>query len=239
MKATNDVLNILRKTELFEGISNKVLFKLAGSFKIKQYKQKEVIFAKNNLSSELYIVLDGFVKIYEPIKNKKRAYSYVGPAKIFGEFALLGDGVRVVSAEAVTDITVIVISKNVFFGIIKEYPAVGLNIACLVSAKMQNAYKEIVQIAFLNLPRRIALLLLNLCTAYGKKTKYGRKLALKLNHNDIAELAGTTRETVVRVCSKLRKLNHINYYDKNIEIIDEKKIMEFIDNDTHKNWTRK
>lgn len=227
MENKNEILKSLKKVKLFSGLSSQELLQILNLSKIKSYGKGMTVFSQNTSGKSLYIILKGMIKIFEQTEKRKKILAYMGEREFFGELALLGKNVRSATAQTVTNVEVIIIDKNEFLKLIKNYPVVCFNLLKEISNRLLIADKEIALVTFQDVPRRIAKILLNLSKSYGKATPLGRKIDIVLGHKELAELAGTVRETAARICSKLKKMNYIGYSDKYITILNEDGLTNF------------
>ncbi|OGS20100.1 MAG: hypothetical protein A3J83_04500 [Elusimicrobia bacterium RIFOXYA2_FULL_40_6] len=228
MKQKNDIISLLRSVKLFSGFSNNDLSKISKISKRKFYAKHKKIFSENTLGDSLYVIASGTLKIFGQTKHRKKIFAYLGPREFFGELALFGKRKRSASAETTTDTELIVIRRQDFMNILKKHPNICLNLISVIANRLRLADKEIELIAFQDVFGRIIKIFLTLSKKYGKNTREGKKICLPLDHKEIAELAGTVREMAARVCSRLRRMNCIDYKGKNIVLKDEKKLKELI-----------
>ena len=153
---------------------------------------------------------------------------YLEENDFFGELALLGIGKRSANAETLTDSELYLIEKNDFIRLLKNNSTVSYNLIHILAKRLAQTDKEIELLVFQDVFRRIIKILLNLSKKYVKITPAGRQINMQLTSMDIAELAGTVRETATRVISKLKKLKCIDYTNKYITILDEDRLKFFI-----------
>ena len=85
-----------------------------------------------------------------------------------------------------------------------HYPRVAANAAALVGARMGEANRRLEQLACASVPSRLAEALLELADRRGRVTPRGVRVDLRLTHGQLAEMAGTTRETLTKVVGWLR-----------------------------------
>ncbi|OGS28053.1 MAG: hypothetical protein A2297_03155 [Elusimicrobia bacterium RIFOXYB2_FULL_48_7] len=228
MKQKNDIAGLLNDVKLFSGFSRKDLQKFSKIAKIKYYEKGRRVFSQNTPGDSLYVIISGSLKIFGQTRHRKKIFAYLGPKEFFGELALFGERKRSASAETTADSTLIVIHKKDFMSVLKKNPDICLNLLSVIASRLRLADKEIELVSFQDVFGRIIRILLNLSKKYGRKTSDGKKICLSLDHKEIAELAGTVREMAARACSRLKKLNYISYYGKNIVIKDENKLKSLL-----------
>lgn len=90
------------------------------------FERGEIIFNEGNPNDGIYLIRRGRVKIFKRIYKNGKTIEYelakLGENKIFGEMAVLGDGVRTASVKAITKTSCIIITKNCFESHISKLP---------------------------------------------------------------------------------------------------------------------
>ncbi len=175
------------------------------------YNKGDLIFENGEPADYLYIVQDGTVKLHSDSPS--------GKALIF-EISTLGGTLNgsamstkayFMSARALTDVTVLRISRQEFFGFVAKYPNVAMELVHLLSSRLKIEYERMVAIQRDEVDRRVCQSLLALASRFGPK--------LSLKREELAEYAGITRETTIRVLSRLKKAGIISCSSRRREIV--------------------
>ena len=153
-----------------------------------------MLFAKGDPGAELFAVVRGTVKITVPSTDGREAFiTLLHRGEIFGEIALLDGQPRTADAVAMTDCDLMVIDRRDFLALVDSEPKVATKLIALLCARLRTADARIEETAFLNLPTRLARLLVQLleedATAAANK-----KLAI--TQQKISDMLGTSRESV-------------------------------------------
>ena len=119
--------------------------------------------------------------------------------------SILDEELASATAEAFEDSRLLFIRREDFQNILLKYPAISLSVAKILARRLRLADKEIEELTFYSVKARVIKILLELADRYGRKTDDGLKISLKLTHQELADMVGSSRETVSRIISALEK----------------------------------
>ncbi len=144
-----NVTQILRNSEIFAGLTDEDLGKVADLCERKKYAAGEVITRQGEAGDAIYIVVEGFVEISVPTSGKaaERALVQLGTGQVIGEMALVDGGPRSATVRALTTPTVIeVIRREAFETLCQEDTYIGYrvmrNLAADLSFKLRHQNLE-------------------------------------------------------------------------------------------------
>ena len=186
-----------------------------------RYRQDEYLFYEGDPPQGLFMVEEGQVKI---IKHSPRGKDIIlrllGPGEMFGEVAAFDGGPSPASAQALEDATVFHLPQKDFLRLLQEYPSVALRVVEDLGRKLRDAHDLIRALTTDTVEKRIATLLLKLAEKLGKPEDRGIRLKIQLSRQDLADMAGTTIETAIRVLSKFSKDQLLMKEGKYIIVLD-------------------
>ena len=186
------------------------LHKIREKIIIKNYKKNEKILHAENTSDFMYIILDGAAKVVQATeKGREILISMHESGDFFGELSLIDGKTVPADVYATRNSVTAIISKKDFFSILSTQPKVLENLLRILCSRFRDSLKKIQLLNFNNANHRIKMLFLMLSENYGKPTPEGTVLAVKLIHQNIADMTGLTRETVTRVLDKWQKNGEI------------------------------
>jgi CRP/FNR family cyclic AMP-dependent transcriptional regulator len=195
----------LREHALFSGLGPQVVERLSGCATIRKIKSGVTIFLKDDPGTGLFAVSAGIVKIRVPsLDGREAVLNLVYPGEIFGEIALLDGQPRSADAVAMTDCELIAVDRRDFLALVREEPRIALGMITLLCARLRWAGQQFEEVVFLNLPGRLAKLLVRLGEK-GQASPGPRKLAI--TQRELSLLTGTSRESVnkqLRAWAKLK-----------------------------------
>ncbi len=212
-------INFLKLVFLFKEMSEKGLSILSAHTKENNYKKGEVIFNEGETGNNLHIIVSGKVKILKLDKNgKEKNIAILKEKDSFGEMALLTKEQRSATVQAMTDVVTLSIDAYDFEYLIRKEPSIPLNIIKTLSERLVKCDKQIKNLAFGSADEKIANVLHDII----------EDNKAEISHQEIANLAGLTRETVTRVLNKFKKQGIVDTKKNKIFIKDFKKFKEFI-----------
>jgi len=165
------------------------------------------LFVKGDPGTALFALVSGTVKIRVPsIDGREATFNLLHAGEIFGEIALLDGEPRSADAIAVTDCELVVIERRDFLNFVQGEPKVAMKLIELLCARLRVAGAREEDVVFLNLPARLARLLLRLIEENAAATD---KNKLSITQHEISEILGTTRESVNKHLQTWAKRNVI------------------------------
>jgi CRP-like cAMP-binding protein len=170
-----------------------------------QYKAHQTIFYEGNCPYGVFCVFDGKIKIFrtDP-EGHQHIVRLAGPGDILGYRALLAHENYEATAETIEDATICFFDKSTFFQILESHPTTCFQILAKLSKELGASENHTVRIAHKNIRERLAELFLIFHQKYGKKEDSGTLLDIHLSREELAELIGTTQESVIRTLSDFK-----------------------------------
>ena len=212
--------------ELFQGISEAEAQRVARLCADRKYRKGATIFSKGDLANALYIVKDGRVRILSlSDKGKETIVHILKEGAIFGEL-LLSEEKRFFNAVAGTDALVTFISMGSLVELLASIPTISKNFIRLLSKRLAKVEREFGDFGHTWSYHRLAMILLQLCEEHGKETPKGTMIPLRLTHEDLANLIGTTRETVTTQMIRFRRMGIVKSQDRFL-VVNKPRLEEF------------
>ena len=192
--------------ELFKGLSDSDLRRIARLCSERRYPQGATIFSEGEPADATFIVTEGLVKLISVSdKGDETILHILKPDQIFGEL-LFSEEKRAFDAVASTDVLVTIIPRKSFEEILSSFPTVARNFICLLSRRLVKVEQGFAGFGHTWSYHRLGKVLLQLAEEHGVETPEGTVIPVRLTHKDLAELIGTTRETVTTQINKFKRL---------------------------------
>jgi CRP-like cAMP-binding protein len=153
-------------------------------------------------------------------EGKQTILTFIEPGELFGELALMGSQEREEYAEAVEKSTVILIPNEAIQQLLLSNPHVSLGITKLFGLRRKRVERRLKYLLFRSNRERLIHLLLELAEQYGRQTEGGVELRIKLSHQDLASIIGSTRETVTVVLGELQSEGRLQLGRRKIILTD-------------------
>ena len=147
----------------------------------------------------------GRVKISSLTRDGKQSIlAFIEPGELFGELAVVEPGQREEYAEAVKASLVILIQADDMLRLMEEHPDVSLRVTKLIGLRRKRFERRLKHLLFHSNRQRLVHLLLELAQDYGRPSPEGVELGIGLSHQDLANIIGSTRETVTVTLGQLQ-----------------------------------
>ncbi|MBS3813674.1 Crp/Fnr family transcriptional regulator [Candidatus Bipolaricaulota bacterium] len=194
-----------------------------------QYPGGDLVVQEGSLSSSLYIVYSGLVKIGKySKKRKKRVLRFLGPQEWFGLEVLFLPEQRtnIQFARAVLDSELISIETSAFHDFITKYPHALYDLCMWFAREVAMLEFKLTRETSDGSLQNFAVLLLGLNEKYGEEVESGSEINLKLPRNTLSDLMGVSAETLRRLINQLKSSETISTKDNKITILNEEKLHE-------------
>ncbi len=199
-------LHFVKAPDLFQGISRRDAAKISSFCTDKWFTRGARIFSEGDLSDSLYILKEGMVRLISLSDNGRETILHIlRPEEIFGEL-LLSEEKRPFTAIAIEEVLVTVISRENFLKLLATVPAVALNFIRMISKRLARVETGLAESSHTWSYHRLARVLLKLSEEYGEEVPSGTRINLHLTHEDLANLIGTSRETVTTQLNKFTRM---------------------------------
>jgi len=208
---------ILKQSLIFSSLNEDELAELSRLAIERNFKPDEFVFWEGDAPDYFYIVVEGRVKIVKySSSGKEFIIAFFSPGEMFGEVAVFEGKPYPASAQAVADTKVLAIKKEDFLSFLATRPQVALGIINVLGGRLRDAQSRLKDLAGERVEQRIAMTLLMLSSKLGPTLPFTRQ--------EIANMAGTTTETAIRVTSQLKERGIIRSVRGKIIILDETKL---------------
>ncbi|HEY0614826.1 MAG TPA: Crp/Fnr family transcriptional regulator [Candidatus Elarobacter sp.] len=162
------------------------------------------VFDQGDTTRTVYVVKRGTVRIArETPDGKDVTVALLGAGDFFGEETLFDDRPRTTVAVVIEDALLCTVRADDLFALLASDPALALNVAKLLSGRLDDARATMEDLAYARVGDRIIHLYRKLATEQGVPVAGGTRVDLRLTHADVASLVGSTRETVSAEIGKL------------------------------------
>ena len=211
------IAEALRASLIFPLLGPAESERFVGSAKARSWRAGETIFPMGAAGESMMLVQSGEVRISHPAANGRAiVLSELKPGAIFGEIALLDGGPRTADAVAATNCTLLVFSRQALVELLKNNWPLTEALLKLVCARLRGADERIADLAFVDLPTRLAKELLARATPGAK----GAPMRVSDKQSALAALVGGSRETVNRCLKAWEKAGLVKMAEGRIMLLD-------------------
>ena len=212
-----DKAQVLKDSSIFSSLTGDELSELASLAAERSFMPDEFIFWEGDAPEYFYIVAEGEVKVLKHSSSGKDfTIAFFGPGEMFGEVAVFEDKPYPASAQAVMESRVMGIEREALLSFLTHRPEVALRIINVLGGRLRDAQRRLKDFAAERVEQRLAGVLLMLSAKLGPVLPFTRQ--------EIADMAGTTTETTIRVMSDLKDRGIIRSVRGKVTILDREKL---------------
>ena len=197
-----------RKFPLFADLDDRELAAIAAVAKPRRYAKDDVVFYEDESGDVICLIREGQVKVtmISP-EGKEIILSLLGPGDFFGEMAVVDDEPRSATVVATESLELMTIYRNDFLQILMENFDITKKVLAELSKRLRSASSRIESLATMDVYGRLARFFLDLARDQGKMLDNGYVAVTRPTHQAIANMIGTSRETVSRLIHDLMRQN--------------------------------
>lgn len=198
-------LSLMEDSRLFRGLSEGEAEQVFKYLSRRFYPKGAIIFAESDPSDSVFILTSGLIKLISiSERGEETILRILKQGSMFGEL-LLADNVRCFTAVAITDVESMVISRDDFLRLLELNTTFCMNFIKILSRRVLRMGKEVADFGHTWSYQRLGIILLGLIDEHGVETPDGFMIPFPLTHEDLANLIGSTRETVTHQIKRLRR----------------------------------
>lgn len=222
-------LDIIKKMPIFSGLKPEELAEVKNIYLTGKYKKGKIIFFEGEPGEAVYFVKSGKIKIYKSDAEGREYILHIfGPGDIFAETVLLEGGPYPASAEAVEDSVVGMIKNQDLEELLKKNTGIAFKIMKILSYRLRESQDKIKNLVFRDTYDRTACALHKMSLDHGRKTSQGIEVELPITRTELASIVGTSRETVTRMLSEMRRKGIIDMNRHKITVLNERELMRCV-----------
>jgi CRP-like cAMP-binding protein len=201
-----DKLFLLSQISLLDELPMEDLKIIDELSEMKPVKKGTLILSPDKPIEALFFLKEGQVRLYRMNQNGKQfTVDILVDGNIFGETSTMSLTDDQIYAEAMTDTYLCILGKNEFEDFIVNNPKIAIKFINILSARLKELYSLSEKIALGDVKYRILYLLLKLSEKTGRRKNEWQTIEMKLTHQDVANMIGSTRETTSAIISQLKK----------------------------------
>lgn len=208
--------DVLRRVPLFSDLAEAELARFAEVLREREYPKNSVILFEDDPGDALYVVSTGQVKVVLIGEDGREVIlSVLTDGDFFGEMSLIDDEPRSAHVIAMKDSHLLVLRREDFQAQLEVQPKIALKLLRVLVQRLRRADEKIGGLVLLDVNGRVARLLLDMADEGG-----GPKITRRLTHHTIAQMIGSSRETVSRAMRELVGRGFIEVTRREISIKD-------------------
>ncbi|HLF20233.1 MAG TPA: Crp/Fnr family transcriptional regulator, partial [Bacteroidota bacterium] len=196
----SEEIGFLRNVPIFSDLEDKDLLRIVKLGVRQKYKKGNIVVLEQESGAALFVIITGKVKVVRTDEDGREVIlSMFGPGEFFGEMSLLDGLARSASVVATVKSELFMIHRRDFLQLLEEYPQVAISLLAELAMRLRKADMQIKSLSLKDAAGRVANVLLMLSDDLGVFRKGKVEIEDLPLQQDIANMAGTSRETVSRM----------------------------------------
>jgi CRP/FNR family cyclic AMP-dependent transcriptional regulator len=215
------IFSILKRSTALAEASSDALGKLATTARLGNFRARQVVYLPGDRAEGVHFVGSGRVKISKVTRDgKELTLAYRTTGDFFGETCLLDGGPREEMVEAMEACLTVEVGQAELDQVLRTSVVVAYPFIRTLIARRRDLETKVEQLIFKDVGAKLAELLLRLGSEHGIENKKGLVLGLKITHQEMANLIGSTRETVSLTLSQFKRKGYITTEGRKVILAD-------------------
>jgi CRP/FNR family transcriptional regulator, cyclic AMP receptor protein len=226
-------VELLRSVPLFADLEEGELERFSQVAVPRSFPAGTRVFHEGDSSDACYIVSEGSFRVTrEHSDGRAITLATLGPGEIFGELAMLDGDTRSASAESITDGTLLALPANDVRSLLGRNPEIALKLVAGLVRRLRAANMRLSRQSFQTVPSRVAGILAQLSRDGQESGVDGdgemSEVTIRMNQTDLAQLAGTSRESVSRFLAELERAGVVRSGRGRVTVLQPNKLRNYI-----------
>jgi len=196
---------------------------------VRNYRKNESVYELGQPVDTLYVVVRGRARLRDrDWEDRDVTVSFSAQGEVFGLEALAGTPYRVLSASAAESSEFLSIDAEALRDLLARDSALARALLRYTAEVMTHVDERIKMLAFLDVPSRLAGTIIWLADRYGSESERGIEVPYWFTHQEMADLIGSTRETVTTVLAEFKRLGLVDSRNHHFLLLDRRALTERI-----------
>lgn len=196
-------LSTLRRIPLFRDFNDEQLSQVLATVSERRLPKHQFVVREGEPGDTFFVIASGSVAVVRiGPDSRETILSILKEGDFFGEMSMFDSSLRSASIKTLTDVALGAIRQSDFLGLIDKNPEIGKLLVIELSERLRAANALIAATTSQDIRARLASLLLNLSEQFGEQVDNGTRITLRLTNQEMANMIGTTRETVNRTLNR-------------------------------------
>ncbi|MGG3562544.1 Crp/Fnr family transcriptional regulator [Neobacillus rhizosphaerae] len=222
-----DIIKRLSEVPIFKELCTQELEPIVKIAQTRFYKHKMYVFMQDDPLDRVFFIHSGKIKIYKTDQaGKEQIISVLEPGEMFPHAGFFRKGNFPAHAEVMEDAHLVVIPIDKFEEILISYPELCIKLFKVLGEKIVDLQGRLEAQVLHNTYEQIILLLIRLCKTNGDKVGDRYRLTTQFTNRELANMIGTSRETVSRTINQVKKKEYVIQDDEGYYLIDREALQQ-------------
>jgi CRP/FNR family transcriptional regulator, cyclic AMP receptor protein len=222
-------MELLKRVPLFAELSSEELERVSKVAIPRHFPSDTRVFHEGDAGDACYIVRTGGCRVTRQHRDGRAiTLANLGPGAIFGELAMFDRGVRSASVEVVEDTELLALSATDMRALIRKHPEMAEKLVVALTKRLRGANERISRQSFQTVPSRVAGVLRQLLDEDEVAADRQAGVTIRMRQSDLAQLAGTSRESVSRFLATLERAGVVRVGRARVTVIEPDRLRSYI-----------
>jgi CRP/FNR family transcriptional regulator len=227
--AENPTISLLKRVPLFSELSPEELDRISRVAVPRSYPKGVRVFHEGDHSDACYIVRSGDLRVTrEHPDGRAIALATLGPGDIFGELAMLDGEARSASVEALSDCELLALPAGDVRALLRSSAEITTKLVIALTRRLRESNERIARQSFQTVPSRVAGVLSQLIAEEASPIDGRDGVTIRMTQADLAQLAGTSRESVSRFLAVLERAGVVRVGRGRVTVIEPRRLRGYI-----------
>ena len=219
---------LLLNVPIFSNLDEKQISFIATKMRNKKYLKSDIILMEDEVGDTFFIILEGSVKVTRDSEDGREVIlAVLSSGNFFGEISLLDGKTRSANAIALEKTSLMILKRNDFLQLLNEIPQISISLLSELAKRIRKTDEQVENLAFSDAEKRIGISILSISEQLGVIKNGLVKIPKLPFHQDIANMAGTSRETVSRMLKLLETKKLITRNSNELSFVDYNKFKSY------------
>jgi CRP/FNR family transcriptional regulator len=219
---------LLARVPLLADLEEEELERIAQVAIPRSFPKGARVFHEGDTSDACYVIRSGEVRVTrEHSDGRAIALATLGPGELVGELAMIDGGARSASVEALTDVELLAVSAADMKALLERNAGITAKLVVALTKRLRETNERISRQSFQTVPSRVAGVLSQLVSE--ESAEQGRDgVTIRMNQADLAQLAGTSRESVSRFLAVLERAGVVRVGRGRVTVLEPQRLRAYI-----------
>lgn len=222
-------IDLLGRVPLFSELSSAELKRISQVAVPRSFPRDTRVFHEGDSGDACYIVRRGACRVTrEHSDGRAITLANLGPGDIFGELAMLDGETRSASVESLEDTELLALPASDVRALLRDHADMAVKLVVALTRRLREANERISRQSFQTVPSRVAGVLARLLAEDMPAEAGSENVTVRMTQSDLAQLAGTSRESVSRFLATLERAGVVRCGRGRVTVLEPSRLSSYV-----------